>query len=183
MHKKLTKLATMLTLALLLAACGSDGADVPTLQDTQPATNEESVTDPIESNEALMMTFTECLREQGLNVADPVVGADGNIGKPELVGGGEFDKEVLGEAMEACREHLEGLTFEEKRIDVSELVDQSMALAACLRDKGYDVPDPTAETLVQWRNNFKDAIDWDDPSAIVDFEECSSETGAFGDGK
>lgn len=185
-NKKMEFVFIAIISLLLFTACGANGNDVPTLQDRQPAVKEESVTDLIEDNEAVMMAFTECLREQGLNVADPVVDADGNIGKPELIGGGEFDKEALGAAMEACGDHLEGFTFGKERGDANkqvEQIDQSLALAACLRERGYDVADPTIETLDQWRADFKDSIDWDDPAAIADFEECSGETVPDGGGK
>ncbi|MCP4424972.1 MAG: hypothetical protein GY803_10800 [Chloroflexi bacterium] len=169
-----------MTMALLLAACGVEANDVPSLQDAQSAADEASVADPGANNEALMMAFTECLREQGLDVADPMVDADGNIGKPELVDGGSLDKEALGAAMEICGERLEGFTFGKKRGDVSEQVDQFLALAACLRDKGYNVADPTAETLDQWMADFKNGIDWDDPTAVSDYEICSGETVGAG---
>ena len=74
--------------------------------------------------------------------------------------------------MEVCGKHLEGLTMGRERQDVSEQVDKLVALATCLREKGYDVDDPTAETLDQWRVDFRVEFDWDDPKAA--YEECSS---------
>jgi hypothetical protein len=178
-------ISTLIFLATIftLAACRADGNDVPTLQDGQPTVGAESATDPVEDNEAAMMAYTECLRDQGLDVADPIVDADGNIGKPELIGGGEYDKEALVAAMEACSGYLEGFTLSKERADVSEEVDQLLAIAACLREKGYDVADPTAETLGNWRAGFKEYIDWDDPAAIADFEECNGDRGSKAGGK
>jgi hypothetical protein len=125
-----------------------------------------------------MMAFTECLRDQGIDVLDPVVDADGNVGKPELAEGA-VKGEDFGAAWEACAEHLEGFTFGKKQVDVSEQIDQFVALATCLRDKGYDVDDPTAETLDQWGADFKEAPNWDDPAAEADYFECNAE--AFGE--
>ena len=60
-----------------------------------------------------------------------------------------------------------------KRQDVSEQVDKLVELATCSREKGYDVEDPTAETLDQWGKDFRVAFDWDDPEAQAAYEECS----------
>jgi hypothetical protein len=47
-------------------------------------------------------------------------------------------------------------------------------LATCLNEKGYDVDEPTAETMDQWGVEFRVEFDWDDPDAMAAFEECSS---------
>jgi hypothetical protein len=183
MTNKLARLILLTAMSLLLAACGSDSSDVPSLKatdDTQAVEPTAVVEEEHLDNEAMMMAFTECLRDQGLDVMDPVVDADGNVDKPELAEGVEWDKETMGAAWEACAEHLEGFTFEKERVDVSEQVDQLVALATCLREKGYDVDDPTAETLEQWWGDLKFSIDWEDPGASADYEECSG--GAFGKG-
>jgi hypothetical protein len=57
-----------------------------------------------------------------------------------------------------------------------EQLDQYIALAGCLREKNYDLVDPTAETLDTWMADFKNALDWDDPDAMADYEECSGES-------
>jgi hypothetical protein len=166
---------------LVIAACGSDSDDVPTLrEDTRAGEPTVEAADSVRDAEEAMMALTECLREQGIEAYDPVVDADGNVGKPEL-GEGDDEKEVWA-AWEACEHHLEGVSFEKERVDVSQQVDQYVELATCLRDKGYDVGDPTAETLDQWMGDFKNAINWDDPAAVADYEECSSD-GTFGKGK
>ena len=70
-----------------------------------------------------------------------------------------------------------------KRVDVDDRVDtldQYLALATCMRDKGYDMDEPTAETLDQWMGDFKDAVNWDDPGAVADWEKCSGGDGAGG---
>jgi hypothetical protein len=162
---------------LVIAACGSDSEDVPSLRDveeTQPVDTDAS--DSVPDAEAAMMALTECLREQGIEVYDPVVDAEGNVGKPEFVEG--IDEKEMWEAWEKCEDHLKGVTFEKKRVDVSEQVDQWVAIAACLRDGGYDLDEPTAETLDQWMNDFKDTINWDDPRQVADYEECSGDEAA-----
>jgi hypothetical protein len=184
-HKHMTLVAVVAITILILTACGSDLDDVATLKTTENTQVEATAdaADPILDNEAMMMAFTECMREQGIDVMDPAVDADGNVGKPEFVEGMEYDKETIGAVWEACEHHLEGFTWEKERVDMSEVVDEYVVLAACLREKGYDVDDPTAETLDEWGDDFKRAINWDDPGAVADYEECSGETVGEGGGK
>jgi hypothetical protein len=176
-YKHITLIAVAVIGILVLAACGSDSDDVPslrTIEDTQSADPTPDAADSVRDNEARMMAFTQCLRDQGIDVLDPVVDADGNVEKPEFAEGVGYNKEALGAAWEACAEHLEGFTFEKERVDVSELVDQYVALATCMREKGYDVDDPTAETLEQWGEDFKYAINWDDPARLSNGARISS---------
>ena len=171
---------------LILTACRSDSNDVATLgttENTQVEAPNADTADPVLDNEAMMMAFTQCLRDQGVDVVDPVIDSEGNVQKPEFAEGVDVKREDFGAAYEACAEHLEGFTFEKKRFDVSELVDQYVALAACLRDKGYDVDEPTAETLDELGVGFKESINWDDPAAVADYEECSGETVGEASGK
>ena len=88
MTNKLVVLILIVTIGLVLAACGSASDDVPSLRDVQDAQPVDAeATDRAPDNEAAMMAFTECLREQGIEVYDPVVDADGNVEKPEFVEG------------------------------------------------------------------------------------------------
>lgn len=190
-YKHIPSVAVALISILVLAACGSDSDDVPSLRTTEDTQMVEPAIDAVAAdsadsvldNEAMMMVFTECLRDRGVDVLDPVVDSEGNVGKPELAEGVDPKRKEFWADYDACAEHLEGFTFETKRVDVSEQVDQFLALATCLRDKGYDVDDPTAETLDQWGADFKSSIDWDDPTAIADYEECSGDTVGEGSGK
>ena len=77
--------------------------------------------------------------------------------------------------MEVCGEHLEGLTLGRERQDVSEQIDELVALATCLREKDHDIDDPTAETIEQWQIDFRIEFNWDDPAARADYEECSAD--------
>lgn len=186
MTNKLATLILVAAIALVLAACGSDSADVPSLRttgDTQVVEPTADAADGLRDDEAAMMAFTECLRDQGIEVYDPVVDSEGNVEKPEFAEGVDPKREEFGAAWKACAEHLEGFTFGKKRADVSDQVDQLdqfLVLATCLRDKGYDVDDPTSETLDQWMGDFKEVFDWKDPAVMADYEECAGDTGMGG---
>jgi hypothetical protein len=155
---------------LFLVACGSGSDDVPSLGATSTAVVEETILD----DEAKVMAFVQCMRDQGIEYKDPVVDSDGNVQRPQLVEGVTVTREELAAPYQACAHHLEGLSFGTEREDVTQLVDQMVELATCLRDKGYDVDDPAAETIDQWRFDFRVEFPWRDPEAMKAYEECSN---------
>lgn len=179
MTNKSVILILAITIGLVLVACGADSDDVPSLntEDTQvaPGTDaaDSDAADALDE-EAKVMAFVQCMRDQGIEYKDPVVDSDGNVQRPEFVDGFMANREELAEPYAACAQHLEGLTLGRERKDVTERVDQLVGLATCLRNKGYDVDDPTAETLDQWGMDFRVEFDWDDPAAKESYEECNS---------
>ena len=184
MTGKWTRLALAAVIGVVLPACSSDAAEVASLtktRDAQVAGPTKESADIVGDNEAAMMAFAQCLRDQGMEVYDPVVDSEGNVQKPELPKGVEWTKGDKA-AWETCVEHLEGLTFEKEQVDMTEYLDQALALSTCLRDRGYDVGEPTAETIDQWNVGLKDVIDWEDPGALEDYTACATEAG-MGAGK
>jgi hypothetical protein len=182
-YRYLTLMAVVVMTALGLVACGSESEDVPSLNGAVEAKEAEptaSASDKVLENEAMMMAFTQCLRDQGLDVLDPVVDADGNVQKPEMAEGVELGKKDWGPAWDSCAHHLEGFAFEKEEEDLSQQLDLWVDVTACLREKGYDLDEPTAETMEQWMGEFKTVLDWNDPDVEADFEEC---TGGAGSGR
>jgi len=174
MTNKLAKLILVAAISLTLVACGSDANDVPSLN-TDATQQVEPTADAVPDDEAMMMAFTQCMRDQGIELLDPGVDSEGNVQRPQLAEGAEVTREEFGAAMEMCGEHLEGLTMGRERQDPSERIDEFVTLAACLRKKGHDIDDPTAETLDQWLIDFRVEFNWDDPAAKADYEECNAD--------
>ncbi len=170
MTNKLLKLILIAVLGIL-ASCGSDSEDVPSLatKDTQEAKPTKVLDD-----EAKMMAFVQCMRDEGIEYQDPVVDSEGNVQRPELVEGLTLTREELAAPYEACSKHLEGLALRRERQDPSKQLDKFVALASCLNDKGYDMDEPTAESLDAWLIDFRVEFDWDDQAAKAAYEECSS---------
>lgn len=171
---RLVKPVWLVMVGLLLLGCQSDANDVATLR-TPDAARVEAAADvaavPL-TDEERMMAFTACMRDEGIELMDVSVDADGNVQRPVPAEGAQYSRETLGEAMDVCGKHLEGLTMGRERQDATEALDERVALATCLREKGYDVDDPTAETLNQWGKDFRVEFDWDDPEAVDDYEAC-----------
>lgn len=191
------KLRLLLVGALLLAACSDAAADtddgVASLEDAT-ATTVVTVTDAMTAEDAAI-AFTECMRDNGVDMEDPTVDADGNVtpGRPTNLGEGGADP-PLGESMqsafEECGEFLEGGAFGFTRADQTELQDQLIELAACLRDQGLDVADPDLSQL--GRGNGGDAepgqgagpfgIDFQDPEVQEALENCEEFVPNFAGG-
>lgn len=96
--------------------------------------------------------YAGCMRENGLDAwPDPVVDEDGGIDMDP--GGGEaydLDDPDVEAANEECQSILDGaepagsdpgLTPEEQ----AEMQDQVLAMAQCMRDRGWDFPDPEVD--------------------------------------
>ena len=82
-------LSLILALALAAGACSNDveSSQVASLETDTADTSEEAESDgvdPLAETEAAMLDFAQCLREQGFDVGDPTVDADGNVQLPPI---------------------------------------------------------------------------------------------------
>lgn len=138
--------------AMLLAACGGDTAGesdgVASLDETSTTgpgnIASDSERDSPETVEEAYMAFTECMREEGVDMPDPEVDADGNItgiriGDPDNP---DLDVEAMRAASANCQHLLEGFTLGAGNVDQSAAQDSILEYAACMRDHGIDFPDP-----------------------------------------
>jgi hypothetical protein len=94
-----------------------------------------------------MLEFAECMREHGIDMPDPEFDDGGGgvrIGGPGEPDGGGPSQEEFEAADEACSPIMEDvrpdiqLTPEEQ----AEMQDEMVAVAQCMRDKGWNMPDP-----------------------------------------
>ncbi len=147
-------LSLLLTLALVAGACSSDGESpqVASLE-TAPTVAEQGAepaeTDPVVDMETGMLAFTQCLRDQGIEVDDPKMGPDGMLQFPEIMITGEADEEDpdammrdFEEKIAPCEEHLEGVVMNAAPGGTEHFEDVLLEYAACMRDNGVDMPDP-----------------------------------------
>ncbi len=163
-------------LLLVLAACGGpDSAETtPTLPSLNHTTGDDTqasttTTEAIDPEEALQQ-FTECMRENGFDMPDPVGGAIVN----EFAAG---DLEVFEAASAECDPILEAAfgEFELSPEQEAELRDQELAFARCMRDNGLDWPDPDPD------NNTPIVIDADIDPEVLDAAITTCSTEAFGE--
>jgi hypothetical protein len=191
------KSKALLLLALAVAACGGTAADtaegVASLDASSTTTlAEETTTDP----EAAAIGFTECMRENGIEMEDPTVDEDGNVipgqptnlPEPEAGEGGQGGPggalgEELRAGFEECGDLLEGSAFGFTQTDQTELQDQLLELAQCLRDQGLDVADPDLTNPAAGGGPGEGGpfgIDFQDPEMQAALEQCEEFLPNFG---
>ncbi len=184
--------ALLLAVVLAVSACGaaeasgggeslssSDGVASVAGTDTE-AEDVSGGTDGELDPEAQLLEFAECIRSEGFDIADPTVDADGNVILPRGDAQGQGPPAGFAEARDACAEHLDGVTLGFRSGDQTERQDQLLEFSACMRDNGYDLPDP----------NFSEAggrgllqqVDQNDPAYQAAFAECDDILGGFGGG-
>ena len=96
-------------------------------------------------DEQVATHFAVCIRDQGLNIKDPELNADGSVNMREIKEDlGRYGDQDAKKALEDCLPMLEGATFskESGKEDEIELEDNLLEFAQCLRENGVDVPDP-----------------------------------------
>jgi hypothetical protein len=76
-------------------------------------------------------------------VADPTVDADGNVDLQGMFAAAEdLEQAEIEAAAEACSEYIENVVPTFSDIDFTQLQDDLLEFAECMRDNGYDMPDP-----------------------------------------
>jgi hypothetical protein len=169
MRKSITLLLGI-TMVLALA-CSSPSTDVASIDKTEATTvavQTSSDDSSIQTDEEKVLEFTQCIRDQGIEIQDATVDSDGNLQPPRPVEGASMNFQELRPAFEKCRESLDGMTFGRERVDVNEQIDDLLEVTECLRDAGFDLDDPNQENLREWRGQF----DFEDPALQKAFEEC-----------
>jgi hypothetical protein len=170
-------LGLVVGLAAALAACGSSSAtpngvaslsgngDTATGDGASTATTQLSAQD----KEAALLKYVQCLRENGMaNLSDPQFDSNGNLqfgrgGAGGAGGGGAgggaaggagatqgtIDRSAFQSAQKACGPVPAGALGNFNRDNLQAIQDASLKYAKCMRDKGFDVPDPDFSQLGQ----------------------------------
>ncbi len=195
MMKRTTLLIAVL--ALVAAACGGSGDDagsgVASLSTIDGGTdngatgvNTEDEVDP----EQAMLALTQCIRDQGIDIADPTVDADGNPQLSRAEFGEDGPPEGFREAIQECAGLIEGVTLGRQGQDLSALQDTLVEYAACMRTNGYEMDDPDFSNFGQPGEGggpgqgggiFGD-IDREDPDFVSANEQCEGILAGFGPG-
>jgi hypothetical protein len=191
--------------AFTLGACGGtdDGASdgVASLDDGAAdqvgdgTAAPTATTEPLDQEEALL-AFAACMRENGVDMPDPQV--DENGGVMIQIGGdapepGAGPPEGVEEAMEACEGLMPRGPIERdgEQFDPTEMQDEMLAFAQCMREHGIDMPDPDFGEDGRLEVGSVDAedasegpvlagpfgtLDLSDPATEAAFEECGEGT-------
>lgn len=191
-------LISMVAFALLVAACGGTESDgVASLDATDTTIVQESAGDAAVSDEDTLLEFSACIRENGIeDFEDPTMSADGVPEFSLRSVEGDHTREEMQAAFEACDEHLEGLAFGPGSVDLTEMEDTLVEFSACMRENGWDMPDPDLSNFGSGEGGggeggggegggiFGGSLDPNDPDFISAMSECEEifENLSFGRG-
>ena len=136
----------VVALSLATAACSGDTAvstDVASLEAEPAETTEAGPLEDLVELERALFDLSACMRDEGIDVGDPTVDADGNVllGTPP---GGESitDHGALMDAYAVCGDLIGGRSLGHGDADRTAVHDRLVEFASCVRDNGYDVSDP-----------------------------------------
>jgi hypothetical protein len=129
---------------LLASACSSDdGTSVASLADD--SSQDTATTVATDSSEALL-AYAACMRENGIDMADPTFDADGNTTGGLFGANSDIDprSDEFQAAQDVCGHFLEGVQFgggPGGNFDPDQIQTALNDFTACLRDEGLDVDD------------------------------------------
>jgi hypothetical protein len=137
-----------MSVALIATACGSGSsnasAQVASLGSTTGTTPD--TTSPVNTQDALLK-YAACMRENGVNMADPTFDADGNPTGGGFGRGSGIDprSDAFQAAQKVCGNLLQGVTLGGRGRGLNqEAIQNSLNdFTACLRDQGLQVDDIT----------------------------------------
>ena len=172
---------------LVLSACGgggSGGGDGVASIDGSGNGDGGNAAESAASGEEALLDFVECVRDQGVDIADPQVDADGKLVlNPEALGGGDAGEQSETDharfrddfeaAQEVCGEPPEDAVAGFDHGDDAEHDDNQLAYAQCMRDAGFDVPDPDPSGAGD--REREEELDVDDPAVQAADEQCRQE--------
>lgn len=188
---KFKLLATVAALAMVAAACTSAGSDsdqgVASLETNETTTTAASTDDQVskaQADEEAALAFAQCLRDEGLDVDDPTVDSSGNIRPPRmrdiLEATAGLTPDEIETAREACMPLLDDFTFGFENVDQTERADRLLEFASCMRDNGYNLPDPDLTKMSGGGGGpFGGTIDLTDPAFQKAAEACDGIFGGF----
>jgi hypothetical protein len=193
-HRRLLRLLAAPALALALAACSTpSNAGVATLDDGAEA--EAGEPSDTKDTEAEIQKWTECMRENGVDIPDATVDEDGGFQITRRVdsedgppaGGAVRLSDDFEKAIEECGDppRIAGAGPSEE--DLEEIQENALKLSQCMRDEGIeDFPDPDfsrsgpgagAGMRVNVGGPFGGGVDMEDPEVQAALEKCAEESG------
>ena len=200
----------LLSIALAATACGGgdddtasaapvvvvEGADDTAADDagsgaddgaatSDDATSDAPTVEAHATDEELALAFADCMRDEGIDFPDPTVAADGSVSLIPAGGAANlgFDpgSPEFESATDVCGPLIQGASFlPTNDQDITEIEDNLLLFAECLRDLGFDVADPDLSGGFNPASIFGENFDPTDPANADAIAECQSVFGAGG---
>jgi len=139
---RLAVLAGLFTLVTACSGQGDDGGDgVASMSDKDTPTSSSPAKDDEEPDIDQMRKYAKCMREHGVDMADPE--ESGNGGGVGISVNGAEEKAKVDKANAACKSLMPN--GGEPPEMTAEDLDKARDMAKCLREHGIDVKDPTMD--------------------------------------
>jgi len=131
----------------------SEGQDASA---SDSSSSDEDISERTE--EEVVTSFAECLREEGITISDPEINADGTVNmmafRQSMMSNPDFNFQnpQTRQTLDKCIPLLQNASFAGQRPqeDEIELQDNLLELAHCLRNEGIDVGDPNFSEGGRW---------------------------------
>ncbi len=167
-------------LLILLTCCTIGGEEVEKIATIETVAEIQEQNEEITFEEGLL-SFAQCMREEGLDFPDPSFDSEGN---PEFTDFNIDDQDAFEAAFVNCEDILRDAFPDEFDLDPevqAALYDASLEFAQCMREEGLDFPDPKPGEFGFFA--FRDAeVDFNDPAFQDAFEICQPENPLEGVG-
>ena len=140
----------LVALVILSAAMGATAAaQVATLGSPAPDASMTPEASPVPDGQQALLDWAACMREQGVDMDDPVFGLDGELlgGLGKDGSGSQIDTKDPSYALaaEACDALLAAFKAPPDPQQLAEQAEGLLAWAACMREQGVDLPDPNPD--------------------------------------
>ena len=164
----------LMGLTLLVVGCGTSTdaiSDVASLDEGGVGDAEVSALGEIVDQEVELFEFSACMRDEGIDIGDPTVDADGNValGTPMNM---ISDHGALMEAYETCSDFIGGRALGHGGEDRTAVHDRLLEYAKCVRENGYyQLADPDFSGT---SSDIFPGLDMDDPAYKAADQVCKS---------
>jgi hypothetical protein len=124
--------------AVVVAGCGGSSGSSSSTGSTSSA-----------ARETAFLNYAQCMRQHGVAVSDPTVGANGivRLPRPTEFQSGQTPTSAqlaqMQQARTACASTLKGITFGFNPSSNPQFQAALLKYAQCMRTNGYNMPDPT----------------------------------------
>lgn len=189
MRRQLFVVVVMAVLASFLTACGTQDDEDGGVATLDAAAGDSSVDDAGDDSgedsgegadkdaEEAALEFAQCMRDNGVpDFPDPQVNEDGGMMLHREADADGRDRETERAAMEACRDKLPAVGGRFSEEDHAEMQERMLEYAACMREQGIDMPDPSFDGE---GGPFRVELDPDDPAFQRAHQACGEELGGM----
>lgn len=183
------RLTTLLVLVLVVAACSSEEA-VPTIPSSEDVVTTSIVAETTTTEvarlgfEEAVAEFTDCMRDEGIEIPDVRFDAEGRPILGEIVEDLDLSEPAFQSALGACAGILTRAGALELSTDPelqAVVIDQLTDFSACMRDNGVETfPDPTAGFTGTGSPYPLGLIPFDDPEFEDAATACQEALGSLG---